>query len=170
MAFPWLKSGAPPPNKGKPQSEAWRRKHSETRRRMAAEGWKPGNYGKKMNYTPEHVEKLRANLQKAMEVVRKRKDGESFQTRTGHYRQMKVPKDSPHRIVCNNSGYAAEHRVIAARALGRSLKRDEVVHHINGDKTDNRHQNLLICSNAYNRWLHERMAAIYQWAMFGGKS
>lgn len=61
-----------------------------------------------------------------------------------------------------------EHVLVAEAALGRKLKRDEVVHHINLNKADNRNCNLLICSNAYHRWLHHQMEVAWVREHFPG--
>lgn len=48
-----------------------------------------------------------------------------------------------------------EHIVVAENKLGRKLGSDELVHHINLDKTDNSPENLMICTNSQHRVMHQ---------------
>ena len=51
-----------------------------------------------------------------------------------------------------------EHRSIIEQHLGRALQRSEVVHHINGRKTDNRLENLVVLSIEDHQNLHKEQA------------
>ncbi len=52
------------------------------------------------------------------------------------------------------SGYFAEHRKVAEQKVGRPLRPDEVVHHVNHDKTDNRPENLEVLTRSEHVKLH----------------
>lgn len=49
-----------------------------------------------------------------------------------------------------------KHRIIIERFIGRKLKKDEVVHHINGIKNDNRLENLRLMSKSEHHKLHAK--------------
>ena len=66
---------------------------------------------------------------------------------------------APQRDVANP--YSPEHVLVAEAQIGRQLKKySEVVHHINGDKGDNRPENLLVCTKAKHRVLHRQLETI----------
>ena len=53
-------------------------------------------------------------------------------------------------------GYVLEHRLIMEALLGRYLRHDEHVHHINGIPSDNRPENLALMPEAEHHSLHTR--------------
>lgn len=81
-------------------------------------------------------------------IVAKRATGPSHgswrggrQLASGYWRVKLDPLD-PFYGMANAAGYVMEHRIILARMLGRAIRQSETVHHINGDRKDNRPENL----------------------------
>lgn len=82
-------------------------------------------------------------------------------------------KGEPRRFIAGHHGYKDNirgyrtwtingvvkyrHVVVAERALGKELPEGAVVHHVDGDKFNNRNSNLVICqSQSYHAILHAR--------------
>ena len=57
---------------------------------------------------------------------------------------------------CHKGGWIQEHRYIMQEHLGRKLKSNEHIHHINEIKTDNRLENLMIVNPSQHSKLHNK--------------
>jgi hypothetical protein len=67
------------------------------------------------------------------------------------------------RVVCRNmkDRRQLEHRVIVEELLGRALSSKVSIHHLDGDRSNNAHDNLVVCEDAaYHRLLHKRAMAL----------
>lgn len=92
---------------------------------------------------------------------------QGFKFVSGHNTRLLAPEEQGRRgrlsngVERTNSGnwyrkvnYQHEHRIVAARVLGRPLDAGEVVHHRNGKKRDNRPENLEVMTRAAHALLH----------------
>jgi hypothetical protein len=77
------------------------------------------------------------------------------------YWKIPVPPDLRH--LTNGATSTGEHRLVMAAHLGRALEPDEVVHHINGDRTDNRIENLELWSTSHPKG--QRVDDKLEWAL-----
>lgn len=58
------------------------------------------------------------------------------------YIGVMVDRNDPWRCMADSMGYVLEHRLVMAKAMGRPLLKHETVHHIDGDKHNNKISNL----------------------------
>lgn len=73
----------------------------------------------------------------------------------------------PEHPLATRGGYVLEHRLVAEAKLGRPLTRDEVVHHRNGVRADNRPENLEVFQTNAEHLKAELTGRVPNWTAEG---
>jgi len=131
----------------------WGKKHTEETKAKISAKMK----GHRFNLGRRHSETIRKHMSEAKTGPRNPHwNGGRFKSSLG-YILIKIPG---HRGA-NAQGYVPEHRLVMEAKLGRGLNDDEVVHHINGIRDDNRPENLqLFPSEGEHQGLHNKLRPI----------
>ena len=75
------------------------------------------------------------------------------------YRMVRCPASSA--AMARQNGYVLEHRLVMADHIGRDLRPEEVVHHIDHDPLNNEVGNLKLYANHREHWVTEHAADVH---------
>ena len=86
------------------------------------------------------------------------KGGIAYHTSNKHDLKYRLIYNTKHPRRRNN--HIFEHILIAESVLNKRLPDNAMIHHIDGDGTNNNHSNLLICEKSLHQTIHARQRAI----------
>lgn len=135
LSYLLKRAGIPIKDKGEMISEAWKK---QPHPRLGKKGAECPVYGRR--HSDETKKKMRDNMLGD-------KSPAWINGRTRH--------PLGYVLVTIDGSQLLEHRVLMEKHLGRKLSPDEVVHHINGNRTDNRIENLTVMSRAEHMIHHK---------------
>jgi hypothetical protein len=83
------------------------------------------------------------------QVKRRRQSDNPRRESPDGYVLVSIDMNSPYASMANSHGAVLEHRLVMAQSLGRPLRPDETVHHIDGDRSHNHLANLVLWSGPH---------------------
>lgn len=143
-----FKKGLESWNKGIPCTEEFKQMQSELKK--GGSNPKPKNFVDTMRKAnPPIGRKIKFDSRDKEKKLRVWRHGYVFVYKPEHPTSRKIPPDY---------GYIAEHRMIMELHLGRDLKPTEVIHHLDGLKSNNKIENLLCCeTQRKHNQIHTKM-------------
>jgi len=155
-----FKKGIEAWNKGIPCSEFLKNKMSKERK--GKPNPKPSNFSDTMRkVNPPQGRKIKFDSRDKDRKLRVWRKGYIFIYKPDHISSRKSPPDY---------GYVSEHRMVMENHLKRILEPFEVIHHIDGDKSNNKLDNLLLCKKQkYHNEVHTQMEMFVEKLIREGK-
>ena len=129
---------------------------TEEHRQKLKEAWQKPGYKEKMSAVHRGQKTWSGKKHSKESILKMRKahfsGKERMDIRGNGYVYLYFP-DHP----MAKNGRVPEHNIVMEKNINRTLSPGEIVHHINGIKSDNRIENLCLCTSKEHKMIHAKL-------------